>query len=83
VEFLKQGLQNLGFLAIAFDSPIVAIEMGDIAKTLQMATHLRENGIFAPAIRPPTVPTPRIRLTLMASHTQAQIQFLMQCLQSW
>ena len=83
VEFLKQGLQNLGFQAIAFDSPIVAIEMGDIAKTLQMATHLRENGVFAPAIRPPTVPTPRIRLTLMASHTQAQIQFLMQCLQSW
>ena len=83
VGFLKQGLQNLGFQAIAFDSPIVAIEVGDIAKTLQMATHLRENGIFAPAIRPPTVPTPRIRLTLMASHTHAQIQFLMQCLQAW
>ena len=83
VEFLKQGLQNLGFQAIAFDSPIVAIEMGDIAKTLQMATHLRENGIFAPAIRPPTVPTPRIRLTLMASHTHEQIQYFMQCLQAW
>ncbi|MFN8781979.1 MAG: 8-amino-7-oxononanoate synthase [Pseudanabaena sp.] len=83
VGFLKQGLQNLGFQAIAFDSPIVAIEMGDIAKTLQMATHLRENGIFAPAIRPPTVPTPRIRLTLMASHTHEQIQYFMQCLQAW
>ena len=83
VEFLKQGLQNLGFQAIAFDSPIVAIEMGDIAKTLQMATHLRENGIFAPAIRPPTVPTPRIRLTLMANHTHEQIQYFMQCLQAW
>ncbi len=83
VEFFKQGLQNLGIQAIAFDSPIMAIEIGDIPQTLQMATHLRESGIFAPAIRPPTVPTPRIRLTLMASHTQAQIQFLMQCLQSW
>jgi 8-amino-7-oxononanoate synthase len=83
VEFLKQGLQNWGFQAIAFDSPIVAIEMGDIAKTLQMATHLRENGIFAPAIRPPTVPTPRIRLTLMANHTHEQIQYFMQCLQAW
>ena len=83
VGFLKQGLQNLGFQAIAFDSPIFAIEMGDIAKTLQMATHLRENGIFAPAIRPPTVPTPRIRLTLMASHTHEQIQYFMQCLQAW
>ncbi len=83
VGFLKQGLQTLGIQAITFDSPIIAIEVGDIAKTLLMATHLSENGIFAPAIRPPTVPTPRIRLTLMASHTLEQIQFLMQCLQAW
>jgi 8-amino-7-oxononanoate synthase len=83
VALFKQGLENLGIQAIAVDSPIIAIAVGDISQTLQMATHLRENGIFAPAIRPPTVPTPRIRLTLMASHTQVQIQFLMQCLQSW
>ena len=83
VEFVKQGLQDLGISAIAFDSPIIAIAVGDIAQTLQMATNLSENGIFAPAIRPPTVPTPRIRLTLMASHTHAQIQYLMQCLQAW
>ena len=83
VALFKQGLENLDIQAIAVDSPIIAIEVGDIPQTLQIATHLRENGIFAPAIRPPTVPTPRIRLTLMASHTQVQIQFLMQCLQSW
>ncbi len=83
VQFFKQGLQNLGIQAIAYDSPIMAIEVGDIAKTMQIAANLRENGIFAPAIRPPTVPTPRIRITLMASHTQAQIQFLLQCLQDW
>jgi 8-amino-7-oxononanoate synthase len=83
VGFVKHGLQTLGIQAIAFDSPIIAIEVGDIAKTLLMAKNLRENGIFAPAIRPPTVPTPRIRLTLMASHTLKQIQFLMQCLQAW
>lgn len=83
VEIVKQGLQDLGLQAIAFDSPIIAIAVGDISQTLQMVTHLRENGIFAPAIRPPTVPTPRIRLTLMASHTPAQIQYLMQCLQTW
>jgi 8-amino-7-oxononanoate synthase len=83
VEFVKQGLQDLRINAIAFDSPIIAIAVGDISQTLQMATHLRENGIFAPAIRPPTVPTPRIRLALMASHTLKQIQLLMQCLQAW
>jgi 8-amino-7-oxononanoate synthase len=83
VETVKEGLQDLGIRAIALDSPIVAIEVGDIPQTLKMAKHLRDNGIFAPAIRPPTVPTPRIRLTLMASHTLSQIQFLMQCLQAW
>ncbi|BBC24029.1 8-amino-7-oxononanoate synthase [Pseudanabaena sp. ABRG5-3] len=83
VETVKQGLQELGIQAISLDSPIMAIEVGDIPQTLKMAKHLRDNGIFAPAIRPPTVPTPRIRLTLMASHTLSQIQFLMQCLQAW
>lgn len=80
VAMVKQGLQELGIKAIAFDSPIIAIAVGDIAETLQMAEHLRDNGIFAPAIRPPTVPTARIRITLMASHTAEQIQKLLQCL---
>ncbi len=77
VEFFKLGLQDLGLQAIAFDSPIIAIEVGDIAQTMQMAKHLRDNGIFAPAIRPPTVPTARIRITLMATHTKEQIQSLL------
>lgn len=82
VEFLKQGLQDLGIQAIACDSPIMAIEFGNIELTMQIAQHLRHNGIFAPAIRPPTVPTARIRLTLMATHTTSQIQTLLQCLAS-
>jgi len=77
LEVLKQGLQDLGIQAIAFDAPIIAIEVGDIETTLQLAKHLRNHGIFAPAIRPPTVPTARIRITLMATHTETQIQSLL------
>ncbi len=77
VGFFKKGLQDLGIQAISFDSPIIAIEVGDIPQTLQMTKHLRDHGIFAPAIRPPTVPTPRIRITLMATHTIEQIKFLL------
>ncbi|WP_082429569.1 8-amino-7-oxononanoate synthase [Pseudanabaena sp. 'Roaring Creek'] len=80
VAMVKQGLQALGIPAIAFDSPIVAIEVGDIATTMAQSQYLRDRGIFAPAIRPPTVPTARIRVTLMATHTPSQIQTLLQYL---
>ncbi|ELS32209.1 MULTISPECIES: 8-amino-7-oxononanoate synthase [Pseudanabaena] len=80
VAMVKQGLQALGIPAIAFDSPIVAIEVGDIATTMAQSQYLRDRGIFAPAIRPPTVPTARIRITLMATHTPSQIQTLLQYL---
>jgi 8-amino-7-oxononanoate synthase len=82
VKFLQQGLQDLGIHAIAFDSPIIALKFGDgdIDVTMHISQQLRQNGFFAPAIRPPTVPTARIRLTLMATHTTSQIQTLLQCL---
>ena len=80
VAIVKQGLTALGRSAIALDSPIMAINIGDIAQTLELANYLKENGIFAPAIRPPTVPTARIRITLMATHTPEQIQSLLNCL---
>jgi 8-amino-7-oxononanoate synthase len=38
-------------------------------------------GIFAPAIRPPTVPTSRIRLSLMATHQQLQLERLVNAIE--
>jgi 8-amino-7-oxononanoate synthase len=80
VAAIGLGLQDLRIQAIAIDSPIIAIKFGDTDTTMQIAKHLRENGIFVPAIRPPTVPTARIRITLMATHTSSQIQTLFQML---
>ena len=80
VAAIAQGLPELEIAAIALDSPIIALKVGDIATTMQMAKHLHDHGIFAPAIRPPTVPTARIRITLMATHTAGQIKKLLQCL---
>jgi glycine C-acetyltransferase/8-amino-7-oxononanoate synthase len=72
---LFTGLDALGFSLTASASPILPILIGDATKALAFADQLRQHGVFAPAIRPPTVPdsTSRIRITVTSEHTSAQI----------
>ncbi|MGQ9864761.1 MAG: aminotransferase class I/II-fold pyridoxal phosphate-dependent enzyme [Pseudanabaenaceae cyanobacterium] len=63
-------------------SPIVIVPLVSNETALQTAAALAAQGYYVPAIRPPTVPTPRLRLTLSARHTPDQIQGLVQCLQA-
>ncbi len=69
-----QLLQQI--LQIPIHSPIVPIAVGDIQQTGATAEHLRKRGFLVPAIRPPTVPTPRLRISLIADHTEEQIKEL-------
>lgn len=64
------GLHELGLAARA-DSPIFPLLLGDPDTALRAARRLRELGVLAKAIRPPTVPagTSRIRFALSAAHT--------------
>lgn len=57
-------------------SPIICLELPDVETALSIGSQLQQAGIFAPAIRPPTVPTSRIRLSLMATHQQWQLDRL-------
>lgn len=68
---LAQGLLQLGFHLAASESPILPILVGDPDRAMTMAQSLLDQGVYAPAIRPPTVPpaTSRIRLTITADHT--------------
>lgn len=72
---LAQGLLRIGFQLAASESPILPIIVGDSDRAMTMARSLLEHGLYAPAIRPPTVPpaTSRIRLTITADHTIEQI----------
>ena len=65
------------------DSAIVCIPQPTVQNALKLSQHLQNSGIFAPAIRPPTVPTSRIRLTLMATHTPDQIEVLSTAIRSY
>jgi 8-amino-7-oxononanoate synthase len=63
-------------------SAIVCLPLPNVETALQAGQTLLEAGIFAPAIRPPTVPTSRIRMTIMATHTPQHIQQLATALSS-
>jgi 8-amino-7-oxononanoate synthase len=74
VKSLKQQLSPWKILPS--ESPIICLSLATPAEALQFAEKLKAKGIFAPAIRPPTVPTSRIRFSLMATHELSHIQQL-------
>ncbi|MCI0568733.1 MAG: 8-amino-7-oxononanoate synthase, partial [Acidobacteria bacterium] len=72
---LAEGLLALGFSLTDTASPIVPVLIGDPARASQMAERLLQLGVYAPAIRPPTVPRngSRIRTTVTSEHSPEQL----------
>lgn len=70
-----EGLKALGISTGDSETPIVPVLIGDAEKTLTVSNKLLEYGIYAAAIRPPTVPdgAARIRTTVTAAHTENDI----------
>ncbi len=79
---LREGLRLQGWDIFHSESHIVPIRLGDERAALQGADHLLKEGIFAPAIRPPTVHAGecRIRFSLTAEHTEKEIDLLLRAL---
>lgn len=69
------GLKALGCTLPPTASPILPVLVGDAASASTFAERLLARGVYATAIRPPTVPdgTSRIRFTVTAEHTTDQI----------
>lgn len=77
---LKQLLTQ-HFTVFPSDSPILCIALDSSKAALNLAQQLQAQGMFAPAIRPPTVPTSRLRFSVMATHTTEHLQQLELALQ--
>ncbi len=60
----------------AGETPIVPLIVGDADAAMAASERALERGVFAQAIRPPTVPdgTSRLRLAVMASHTKSELR---------
>ena len=74
VHRFAAGLREMG-IAAREDSAILPIVLGEPERALSVAARLRDRGILAKPIRPPTVPpgTSRIRFALTAMHTPAHV----------
>jgi 8-amino-7-oxononanoate synthase len=75
-HILREALVEGGMSAPPGDTPIVPLIVGDAEAAVAASDRALERGIFAQAIRPPTVPagTSRLRLALMASHTKSELR---------
>lgn len=81
LDYLKQLIVHLPKLKLLpSESPILCFQLESAAAALSVEQQLKTSGIFAPAIRPPTVPTSRIRISIMATHESAHIERLLAAL---
>jgi len=75
-EALRDALTGEGLPALPGHSQILPVVIGDAADAMAASERALNQGIFAQAVRPPTVPvgTSRLRLTVMASHTKSELR---------
>ena len=73
--YMRRNLEAAGFNFLRTESPILPLLIGEAADALAMTRRLLERGVYAIAIRPPTVPagTARLRITPISEHTRADL----------
>ncbi len=75
-EVLRGELAREGFDVAGSTTQIVPIIVGDAGTAMHVCEAALQRGVFAQAIRPPTVPagTSRLRLAVMATHTKDELR---------
>jgi glycine C-acetyltransferase/8-amino-7-oxononanoate synthase len=76
VLLLKNALLEKGFQLLPSETQILPLILGAADVASRFAEVLLSRGVYAPAIRPPTVPegTSRLRLSVIASHTPEDLE---------
>ncbi|HET7792232.1 MAG TPA: 8-amino-7-oxononanoate synthase [Rhizobacter sp.] len=81
---LRAGTAGLRWQHPASPTAIQPLIVGGNAEALAVMASLKGQGLWVPAIRPPTVPegTARLRISLSAAHSEADIDRLLAALQA-
>ncbi len=82
---LRKGLASMGLETIMGDHPIVPILVRDTAKTSAMVAHLFDADVLVTGLNYPVVPKgdEEIRLQLSASHTELDVDYLLNALENF
>jgi 8-amino-7-oxononanoate synthase len=78
------GVDRAGWRLIDSHTPIQPLVIGDNAAALDLMAQLQAQGLWVPAIRPPTVPagTARLRIALSAAHQRSDVEQLLDALRA-
>ncbi len=76
---MQAGLKSLGYNIGMSDTPVIPIIVGDMWLMGMIWKELFDSGIFTNPVIPPAVPenSCRIRISMMATHTDEQIDFVL------
>jgi 8-amino-7-oxononanoate synthase len=75
-EKVRRELSRSGFKLIAGNTPIIPVIIGDEARVCQFFLELLGEGIYTNPVLPPAVAQGLIRISCMATHTNAQAERL-------
>ncbi|MDA8936492.1 8-amino-7-oxononanoate synthase [Porticoccaceae bacterium] len=83
IQRFRDGAQQLGLQLMDSQTPIQPLLINNDQLVMEVNQQLRSRGFMVGAIRPPTVPagSGRLRITLSASHSNQQIDQLLDALQ--
>ena len=84
VARLRAGLRGLPWTLAPSETPIQPLIVGDNRIAVELMDALLEQGLWVPAIRPPTVPagTARLRISLSAAHEVEDVDRLVEALRA-
>lgn len=82
IATFREKAGAMGYQLMPSETPIQPIMVGDNWTALALSKALEDSGLLVTAIRPPTVPEgeARLRVTLSAAHTEADLEQLLQAL---
>ena len=75
-DTVRTALTKIGYTLLPSQTQIIPVLIGEPQLATDITEALLANDVFAPAIRPPAVPTgtSRLRVTVMATHTDRDIE---------